>query len=107
MEINFSFIRTKEVVNIFDGKRLGHIIDICFEKETGKVLGFVVPSIKKLFKKNEDIFIPLELVKKIGEDVILVKLAPNDEPLPQKKVSEKERQEERVYARYRRVANKE
>ena len=108
MEITFTNLRSKEVVNIYDGKRLGRIIDITFEKQTGKVLGVIVPGIKKVFKKAEDIFIPLDLVKKIGEDVILVKLAPLDEPLSiNKKISEQQIMQNRTYARYKRVPQKE
>ncbi|MBR2909212.1 MAG: YlmC/YmxH family sporulation protein [Clostridia bacterium] len=107
MEINFSFLRTKEIINIYDGKRLGRIIDVSFDKESGKVLGFIVPGIKKVFKKSGDIFIPLELIKKIGDDVILVKLCPIDEPLPQQKQSAEEIKTQKTYARYRRVAKKE
>ena len=107
MEINFSFLRTKEVVNIYDGKRLGRIIDVSFEKETGRVLGVIVPALKKVFKKGEDIFIPLELIKKIGEDVILVKLSPIDEPVTTQKQTAEEIKNQKVYARYRRVARKE
>lgn len=106
MEITFSGLRTREVVNLYDGKRLGRIIDIAFDKETGKVLGFIVPQIKKIFKKNEDIFIPLELVKKIGEDVILVKLSPiTEEEIVRK--SKADANENKVYARYKRTPVKE
>lgn len=104
MELSFTEIRSREVVNIYDGKRLGRIIDITFEKETGKILGVVVPAIKKAFKKSEDIFIPLELIKKIGEDVILVKLAPIEE---QPKPTQKETTESKLYTRYKRVPSKE
>ena len=104
MELSFNEIRSREVVNIYDGKRLGRIIDITFEKETGRILGVVVPAIKKAFKKAEDIFIPLELIKKIGEDVILVKLSPIEE---QPKAKKEESQENRVYVRYKRVPPKE
>ena len=104
MEITFSLLRSKEVINLFDGKRLGRMIDVSFEKESGKVLGFIVPAEKKLFKKQEDIFIPLELIKKIGDDVVLVKLSPDEEP-PQKR--QVESKDSKIYARYRRVPIKE
>ena len=39
-----------------------------------KVLGFVVPGDKKLFKSKEDLFIPWKNIQKIGDDVILVQL---------------------------------
>jgi len=103
MEISFSVLRTKEIVNIYDGKRLGRIIDISFEKETGRVLGFVVPGIKKVFKKSEDIFIPLELVKKVGEDVILVRLAPIEEMPKTRKQNEEVIRQTKTYVRYKRM----
>ena len=74
MDISFAELKEKEIVNVFDGKKLGRIIDILFDIESGMVRGIVVPGEKKFFKKSEDIFIPLERMKKIGNDVILVKL---------------------------------
>ena len=74
MDISFGELKNKEIINILDGRRLGHIIDILFENSTGTVMGIVVPGEKKLFRKNEDVFIPLELIRKIGDDVILVRL---------------------------------
>jgi len=107
MDITFNMLRSKEIVNLYDGKRLGRIIDISFDGQSGRVLGFVIPGIKKVFKKSEDIFIPLELVKKVGEDVILVRLAPLDEPVSRRKQSEEEIRTARTYVRYKRVPPKE
>lgn len=105
MEISFSLLRSKEIVNIYDGKRLGRAVDIIFERETAKILGITVPSEKKLFKKQEDIFVPIELIKKIGEDVILVKLVP--ENYQEKPKNKPEEEKDKIYARYKRVAIKE
>lgn len=107
MEISFIEIREKEVVNIYDGKKLGHIIDIVFERETGKVQGVVVPGLKKFMRKTEDIFVPIENLKKIGEDVLLVKLAPIEAEKGQVAKTKAEQQELKTYMRYRRVVNKE
>ena len=74
MEISFADLKEKEIINIYDGKKIGRIIDGLFDIENGVVRGIVVPAEKKLFRKGEDIFIPLEKLKKIGDDVILVKL---------------------------------
>lgn len=74
MEVCFSDLKEKEIVNVFDGKKLGRIIDILFDTASGSVRGIVVPGDKKLFRKNDDIFVPLEKLKKIGDDVILVSL---------------------------------
>ena len=74
MEVSFSELKEKEIVNVYDGKKLGRIIDILFDNSTGVVKGVMVPGEKKLFRKSEDIFVPLEKLKKIGDDVILISL---------------------------------
>ena len=79
MDISLTELKEKEIVNVFDGKKLGHIVDILFDIENGLVRGIVVPGERKLFRKNDDIFIPLEKLKKIGDDVVLVKLQTNED----------------------------
>ncbi len=74
MDIAFTDLKEKEIINVNDGKKLGHIIDFLFDIESGQVKGVVVPGSRKIFRKAEDIFIPLEKIRKIGGDVILVKL---------------------------------
>ena len=77
MESSFLDLRCKEVINIVDGTRLGHIVDIVISLSTGKVCGIVVPGSKSLFgflKGGNDLFIPFSQVCKIGEDTILVEL---------------------------------
>lgn len=65
----------KEVININDGKRLGFVQDVCAELETGNITSIIVPGSNKLiniFSSGNDITIPWEKVKCIGEDIILV-----------------------------------
>ena len=102
MEITFENIKSKEIINIYDGKKLGFASDITFDKGTGKVLGISVPGTKRIFKKPEIIFIPIDNVKKIGEDVLLVKIAPEMNSCASNKTSEGV-----VYARYKKVREKE
>ena len=74
MEVSFSQLKEKEIINLFDGKKLGRVIDVVFESSNGVVKGIVVPGERKIFRKNEDVFISLEKIRKIGDDVILVSL---------------------------------
>jgi YlmC/YmxH family sporulation protein len=77
VESSFLELRCKEVVNVTDGKKLGHIIDIVFDLPTGKVKGFVVPLPTagfSLFKNQKHIFIGYHQICKIGDDVILVEI---------------------------------
>lgn len=105
MDISFVDIREKEVINIFDGKKLGHIIDIIFDSSSGQVQGVVVPGIKKFMRKSEDIFVPINNLKKIGEDVLLIKLSPQDKE--ENKSQGLSQEEMKTYLRYRRAVSKE
>ncbi|MCH5151264.1 MAG: YlmC/YmxH family sporulation protein [Clostridiales bacterium] len=74
MEISYTDLRAKEVVNLQNGARMGKIIDMIIDSNGKNVLGLVVPGVRKLFKASEDIFIPWRNITKIGNDVILVSL---------------------------------
>ena len=78
MESSFLELRCKEVVNVLDGRRLGHINDIIFELGSARVLGFVLPQSRggwNLFKENDTLFLPYGCIVRIGEDAILVELS--------------------------------
>ena len=109
MEITFNELRAKEIVNIYDGKRLGRAQDIAFEKETGKVLGVIVPGLSKFLRKADDIFIPIEQIRRIGDDVILVTLSSGEENFRSEKNSGNKNvsSNNRVnYVRYKRTSAK-
>lgn len=76
-ENSFLELRSKEVINLADGKRLGRIVDIVFELPSGKIKGLVVPVCDggfSLFKSPQQAFIPFDQICKIGEDTILVEV---------------------------------
>lgn len=76
-ECSFLELRCKEVVNVVDGRRLGHIIDVVFDLQTARITGLVVPGTKSfwnVFKGGNELFIPFTQICKIGEDTILVEL---------------------------------
>lgn len=67
----------KEVINITDGKRLGYVQDVCADLETGTITHIIVPGsnrIMNLFTPNNNIVIPWQKVKCIGDDIILVEI---------------------------------
>lgn len=67
----------KEVININDGKRLGFVQDVTANLESGVITSIIVPGNAKLlkfFSSGNDIVIPWEKIKCIGEDVILVEI---------------------------------
>ena len=78
-EISFCELRSKQVVNVIDGKVLGRIVDVVFSRQSARVMGFVVPGDGgfSLFKRKGELFIPFERICKIGVDVVLVELRPS------------------------------
>ena len=68
----------KEVINISDAKKLGYVQDVCADLETGKITSIIVPGstnkFMSLFSSNNDIVIPWEKIRCIGEDLILVEI---------------------------------
>ncbi len=72
MEFSFSELRTKEVVNTQDGRRLGRVCDVALCYPENRWLGIIVPGNRGFGKKRSDLFIDLRSIVKIGEDVILV-----------------------------------
>lgn len=69
--------RQKEVINISNGKILGFVVDVDAELNAGSIKNIVIAQttgiIKSLGGKN-NITIPWEKIKLIGEDVILVEI---------------------------------
>lgn len=70
--------RHKEVINIKDGKRLGYVQDVCADLESGIITSIIVPGgnnkLLNIFNSNNDIVIPWQNIKCIGEDLILVEV---------------------------------
>ena len=67
----------KEVIDIINGKRLGFVQDVCADLETGTITSIIVPGNKKMikiFSTGNEIEIPWNKIKCIGEDLLLVEL---------------------------------
>ena len=69
--------KRKEVINIKDGRRLGFVQDVTADLETGVITSIIVPGSTRLiniFASSNDIVIPWQNIKCIGEDIILVEI---------------------------------
>ncbi len=72
MQLSFSELRAKEVVNTQDGKKLGKVCDVVLCYPENRWTGIVVPGARGWGLKKNNLFIDLRNIVKIGEDVILV-----------------------------------
>ncbi len=69
----------KEIVNIYDGARLGVVgeSDITIDIDSGSVESIIVPLRSNLINfwvDKQNLIIPWQAVKKIGAEVIIVEL---------------------------------
>ncbi|RQD74127.1 MAG: YlmC/YmxH family sporulation protein [Candidatus Syntrophonatronum acetioxidans] len=72
-----SDLRSREVINMKDGRRLGLISDLDIDLRDGRIRAIIVPGSGKLFGffgGEEDYVIPWDKIMKIGIDTILVEL---------------------------------
>ncbi len=69
-------IRTKEVIDILTGDRLGYIDDAEIDLETSEIVALVIYGREKLFGllgKEDDVIIPCGEISVVGSDVLLIK----------------------------------
>lgn len=81
--MRISEMQAKEIVNLNNGKRLGHISDLHINLETGKIDAIIIHpagKVMSLFNREPEVIVKWKNIIKIGSDVILVRL--NDEYSP-------------------------
>ena len=81
MSAKFTQLQCKEVICISDGRRLGFIGDILVEVPEGRVSAVVVPAPGKLLglgSHGSDFIIPWDCIRKIGPDIVLVDVKPDE-----------------------------
>ena len=72
--MRLSEIQNKDVISINTGIKIGNIIDIKVNSESGKIESLILEKKKfNIFNSNDEIEIYWTQIDKIGEDVILVK----------------------------------
>lgn len=71
--MKFAELKTKEVVSLSTGKKIGFADDIIIDELTNMVVALRVPKHTRGFRKPEYIEIPFCDIEKIGENVILVR----------------------------------
>jgi len=75
-------LKEKEVVNIFNCRCLGFVVDIDIDPCEGCILALIIPGCGKIwgiFGRGSEMVIPWEQVVKVGPDIILVDIP---EPKP-------------------------
>ena len=85
MSLRFTQLQCKEVICISDGRRLGFITDVVVEVPDGQICAIIVPGPCRLFGmlgRQEDFRIPWSCIRRIGPDIVLVDIKPEDCRVP-------------------------
>ncbi len=81
MSVKFTQLQCKEVICVNDGRRLGFIADVQVEVPEGNILAIVVPGPCRFFGligRSDDFVIPWCCIRRIGPDIVLVDIKPEE-----------------------------
>ena len=81
--MTFCELREKDVINIRDCRRLGHVCDLELDPKNGCILALTASSGEKLwgvFGKDSECVIPWCKIRQIGPEIILVDLEQEKPP---------------------------
>jgi YlmC/YmxH family sporulation protein len=79
MQVRLNELVGKEMVNIYDGMRMGTVgdSDMVIDEESGQIVSIILPNKGNAFNfwtDRQKLVIPWDAVKKIGREVIVVEL---------------------------------
>ena len=85
MSVKFTDLHCKEVICVCDGRRLGFVSDVCIEVPEGKVTAIIVPGPCRFFGlwgRKDNFVIPWHCIRKMGPDIVLVDIKPDECRVP-------------------------
>jgi YlmC/YmxH family sporulation protein len=88
MAVKFTDLHCKEVICLCNGQRLGFVSDARVELPEGRIAALVVPGKGKcmgLLGCRDDFVIPWQAVVRIGPDIVLVDIRPEECRVPRTK----------------------
>ena len=77
MQIRIIDLRSRDVVNVCSGMRLGSVCDAIVDIDSGNIAAVIVPGPCRffgLFGRGDDYVIPWDCIRKIGEDIVLCEI---------------------------------
>ena len=84
----FTDLHCKEVICVCDGRRLGFISDARIELPEGKITAIIVPGPCRPFSlwgRRDDFLIPWHCIRRIGPEIVLVDVKPDECRIPRSK----------------------
>ena len=84
----FTDLHCKEVICVCDGRRLGFVSDARLDLPEGRITALIVPGPCRhlgLWGRREEYIIPFGCIRRIGPDIILVDVQPDECRVPRGK----------------------
>ena len=81
MSAKFTDLSCKEVICVYDGRRLGFVSDVVIELPEGKIVAIIIPGPCRFFGlwgRKDDFVIPWHCIRRIGPDIVLVDVKPDE-----------------------------
>jgi YlmC/YmxH family sporulation protein len=71
-----SELAKRDIINVFNGAKLGLVKDVQIDSETGTVHAIVLQGRRRFwfFPAGKDVIVPWTKIKKFGVDAVLVEL---------------------------------
>lgn len=88
MSMKLTDLQCKEVICVSDGRRLGFVSDVQIEVPEGNICAILVPGpcrVLGVAGRKDDFCIPWSCIRKIGPDIVLVDVKPEDCRVPRGK----------------------
>ena len=88
MGVRFTKLQCKEGICVNDGRRLGFISDVEVEVPEGNICAIIVPGPCRflgLFGRKDDFCIPWNCIRRVGPDIVLVDVKPDECRIPRPK----------------------
>lgn len=76
--MELSRLSRKEIINLHDGSRLGYVgdSDLVIDAQTGSIQSIIIVPRGMKLRATRELAIPWSSIKKIGDEVLIVDIAP-------------------------------
>lgn len=76
--MRFSELGTKEIVNLFDGERVGLLgeADLVIDDQSGEIREILFPKRRGLWRQQKPLALAWSAIRRIGSEVIIVDVEP-------------------------------
>ncbi len=84
MTLELSRLSRKEIINLYDGARLGYVgeSDLLIDEQSGQIKAIIVAARGLTFRfgRSRELIIPWEAVKKVGKETMIIDLSVARQP---------------------------